>query len=490
MRDVLVSAATSGAVMISTVVATGLLAGGLGPAGFGVYGLSRRLLSVVSAISPGPVGVALARSMALATDERKRGTTFCAAALLALVPNLLLLAAGLAFPAFWARLLLSDARFAPELTATLALILATTIYSVVFARLRGTSDIGQANLWQLWVMGLGPVIVAGALASRGQVRPVIVALAAASSLAVAPLLHWVVGALRSRIRWAEVRAPLLELMAYVVPRIPGAAAFAALLAIGPFLAPYFGSLTEAGYLVAGQSVLRIVEGGTAGFGLVALPKVASLHARKEPGFLRDRVEDLVGLVVHMGLFAACQLTIWSPEIIRAWLGAEYEAAVPIIQVLLVALVPYLGYTMLRSIIDGIEVRPVNTRNLYAALAVAATLSLALGGAGYGSLGLAIANAAGLFVLGGLTVGFLRARLGFSGTHVAIGSAIALNLAAAGLALGARALLVSRLEAAGLVLALLALTLLLLTAYLMALRQLRVRWLLQVEVRLMGRGGAA
>ena len=61
--------------MISTVVVTGWLAGGLGPVGFGVYALSRRVLSAVSAISPGPVGVALARSLALASDDRERHST-------------------------------------------------------------------------------------------------------------------------------------------------------------------------------------------------------------------------------------------------------------------------------------------------------------------------------------------------------------------------------------------------------------------------------
>ncbi len=113
-----------------------------------------------------------------------------------------------------------------------------------------------------------------------------------------------------------------------MPRIPGAAALAGLTAVGPLLAPYFGDLREAGFLVAAQSVLRVAEVGAAGFGLVVLPKVSALQARQQDHFLQARVEDLVGLVLHVGLFAACQLAIWAPEIIRVWLGAAYDAAVP------------------------------------------------------------------------------------------------------------------------------------------------------------------
>jgi hypothetical protein len=51
-------------VMVSLVLVTGWPAAGLGPAAFGVYALSRRMLSAVASVSPGPLGVALARALA------------------------------------------------------------------------------------------------------------------------------------------------------------------------------------------------------------------------------------------------------------------------------------------------------------------------------------------------------------------------------------------------------------------------------------------
>jgi O-antigen/teichoic acid export membrane protein len=322
------------------------------------------------------------------------------------------------------------------------------------------------------------------------VAPVVLALAGTSSLALVPLTAWTLEAARAGTRWADVRARLREQLTYIVPRIPAAAAFNGLLAIGPFLAPHFGTLTEAGYLVAGQSLLRVVEAGTAGFGLVVLPRVAALYAQQRPEYVRDRVEDLVGLTLHAGLFAAGQLAVWTPEIVHAWLGADFAPAVPIIRVLVIGLVPYLGYTMLRLVVDAVEVRAINARNVYAALAVVVTLSLGLGAAGFGAFGLAIGSVGGLAVLGGRTVRFLRSRLGFAGDQVALPLALTLNLFAVASAVAVRALAVEHLEGAVLATCAVGGTVMLAVLYLLVLRRRKVRWLIQVEQRLRGRGAAA
>ncbi len=499
LRDVLLSGATTAGIMVSMVLVTGWLAAALGPVAFGVYALSRRLVSAVGAIAPGPLGVALTRSVAMNPEPRQRYAYLWAGTLLALGPSLAILAAGIAGSAFWADLLLSDSRYAPELVSALGLALAMAVYSVVFSRLRGGREIARANRWQLWVMAAGPVIVVGLGAWRGQVALILVLLGGVALTAAVPLVGWLAAGVRTGVRWAAIREPLRALLRYGLPRVPGAAALAGLLAIGPFLAPYVGDVRQAGYFVAGQSVLRIVEASTAAFGLVALPRVSELQTAGRQEFLRDRVEDLVGFLLHLGLFAGLQLFIWAPEIVRVWLGREYAAATPMIRVLLVALVPYLAYTLLRSVIDGMEERPVNTLNLYAALGCTAVLSVGLAGAGLDGLGLAIASALGFLLLGALTFRFLRRSLGLRREHLGAGLVIASNLAAAGAAL----VIASNLAAAAAALALrsalagrvgdgLALGLgfgaaaCLLAGSVALLRHRQVRWVLEVEARLVSR----
>jgi O-antigen/teichoic acid export membrane protein len=488
VRDVLTSALTALLTMGSLVLVTGWLAAGFGPAGFAVYALARRVVSLAAAVAPAPLALALARAQAGALTERERDAYLCAGALLALLAGLVFAAAGAAFPSFWAQLLLTDARYAGVWLSILVMVAGNLVYSLVFAHLRGTSEIASANLWQLWAMAVGPLIVVGLTASREPVTVILLLLAAVSLTALVPLLTWLVRAVRRGIRPADVRPPLRALLRYSVPRVPGAAALACLSALGPFLAPYFGDLREAGYLVAAQSVLRVAEVSTAGFGLVVLPKVSALQARQQNHFLRERVEDLVGLVLHLGLFAACQLAIWAPEIVRVWLGPEYHDAVPVVRALLVALVPYLGFTLLRSVIDGIEERPVNVWNLYAALAFTTVLSLASGAAGLGAVGLALASAGGFALAGALTVNFLRRTLRFSGLNIHAGTAVMFNLAAALLMLIVRWLLPARLGPGGILVAVTVISGALLVGYLYALRRLRVRWVVEIEARLLRPGG--
>jgi O-antigen/teichoic acid export membrane protein len=120
-------------------------------------------------------------------------------------------------------------------------------------------------------------------------------------------------------------------------------------------------------------------------------------------FLRERIRDVVALALHLGLFVTIQLLIWSDEIVGMWLGHQYLDVIPLMRILLVGFVPYVVFVLLRSIIDGIEERAVNTYNLYVVLIVTVVASLGLAIIGGGIRGLAAGTTLGLGVLGLMTV---------------------------------------------------------------------------------------
>ncbi|MGH7536546.1 MAG: lipopolysaccharide biosynthesis protein, partial [Gemmatimonadales bacterium] len=419
-------------------------------------------------------------------DERDRLAYLAAGALFAVVPNLVLLAVGTPFAGFWARIFFSEARYGPVLTATLVLLVGSALYAVVFARYRGTGQMRRANLWHLWALAFGPALVAGALAESGRVDLIVLATAAVFGVVAVPLAGWLARAAALGVGWNDVQRRLGELLRYGLPRVPGAFAFGGLLAIGPFLAPYFGDLRQAGFLVAGQSIMRVVEGGTSAFGLVALPKMAALQASRRTGFIRERVEDIVAVAFHLGLFATCQLLLWSREIVLTWLGPGFVEAVPLIRVMLLAVVPYLGYALLRSVIDALDERAVNTGNTFVACGITAVLSVGLGLTGWGAFGLALAGSLGFITLGVLSIRHLWRELGLSAAHLSVLPALALNAVMVAAMLGAREVLPAGSQLLSTLAIGLGLEAVAFVLYLLGLRRAGARWLVEVEARLMPR----
>src|SRR5439155_26708163 len=125
-------------------------------------------------------------------------------------------------------------------------------------------------------------------------------------------------------------------------------------------------------------------------------------------------------------FATLQLWLWSGEMTRIWLGPQYDDAVPVIRVIVIGVLPYLLFVTLRSIIDAIEEKAVNTTNLYASLAVTVVIALVLARLGYGAVGLAVATTLGFTLLGTLTFAALWRRVRFDTRPLLVPECLALN----------------------------------------------------------------
>ena len=190
-----------------------------------------------------------------------------------------------------------------------------------------------------------------------------------------------------------------DLWRYGWPRVPSDVAELSILALGPWMASYCGGMAEAGFLLAGQAIFQITNLATKSFGIVMLPRVAALHAEGQVEYLREMVSDVLVFVGHVGLYAMLHLLVWSRVLILVWLGATYADAVLLARLLLVAVIPYTAYVMLRSIIDAVEQRPVNTINLGIALLGVILASLLALMFGWGAAGLALSTSLGYWLLG-------------------------------------------------------------------------------------------
>jgi O-antigen/teichoic acid export membrane protein len=482
LQDVVLTTVTTGITMLSLVLVTRWLAQGLGPDGFGAYGLSRRIVTAVTMFSP--VGLALARYLATDRSPPRRGAYLAGALGVVAVACALVLAIGLVAGDFWTARLFHDGAYRALWDATVMLIVATALYTVLFAWYRGIGQMRKANLWQLWAIGVGPMLVAAAFAGKGRADLIVLLNAALAGAAVGPLVVLVGGALKGSEARRQLRPRLSELLSYGVPRVPGNIAFGGLLAVGPLLAPHFAGLREAGYLVIGQSVLRVVEGGTGAFGLVALARLTELHSEQRTAYIREGVEDLLAMSLHLGLFLTCQLLLWSDVLVGVWLGSGYDAALPLVRVTVLAVVPYLAYTLLRSILDAVDERAVNSSNILVAFGVTVVLALGMGAAGLGAWGLSLAGSLGFLVLGALTVRSVNRTLACRLRGVRPALTVLANLVLLSALWAVKRALGDHWPPGSLLLFALGLEALAFAGYVLLLRRSGVNWVRQVEARLL------
>ena len=427
LRDVVSTTVTSVVTIASLVVVTSLLARGLRPEEFGAYSLTRRLVTTIAPLSTLAMWVALPRYLGMYRGRAKQSYAYLLAALgISVVTTLLVIMIGLALQALFTRLIFQNLRYQPLFRAALFMLVGYGLYVTLYGYYLGIGRMNHANLWQLGVVGLGPMALAGIFANQANAEQIVWLFGGLFMLTALPLGYYSLRGLAQLKGTTILKRTFNDLVKYGWPRTPGGLAFVAILAFGPLLAPHFGTLKDAGYLVVAQSLLSIAETGALGFSLVVLPKAAQLVAAGEESMLRDKIGDLIAFVFDLGLFGMLHIILWSPTIVTVWLGQGYEGVVPLMRIIILCLIPYLSYVTLRSIVDAVKVQAINTINRCVALAITATISLGLANAGLGITGLAIGTTSGIIGLGGLTIYYLWRRYKFDTRQLRIGRCTMIN----------------------------------------------------------------
>lgn len=402
LKDIVSTVITSVLTIVCLVIATSALAQGLGPEQFGAYSLIKRVLNNLEPWVTLSMAISVARFVALKQSGEARLTYLRCGVVLLIALLIPTLAVALLFPEKSAEILFNAGpQYGPVMISLVALIVSYSFYILLYAYYRGIGRMGLANIWQMGVIAVGPMVIALALARPGALELVIYLNAALLALSIFPLLkHLHLSTLATQNR-EQFRSSMNDLIRYGLPRVPGGLIYGGLLSLGPMGATYLGSLKEAGFLVIGQSILKIYEGGIEGFGRAAMPAISTRFSESGKEGLKHRVAELIALIVDMGVFLTIHSTIWMGPILLLWLGDAYEGAILPVKILTLALCPYLAFVTLRSVLDAVEERALTTGYLTLALI---TLVLASGifvAMGFGANGFAAATAVALTVLGGL-----------------------------------------------------------------------------------------
>jgi len=342
------------------------LAGRLfGVVGFSEYSLSRRTISFVQPLLFQGFGLALTRQVAMtdATSDSRSSYTYLLATAMVFAAFMFLLGLASLFYASTLAIIFFGSDAYEYCMCPLAFVLVgIALHGIAWAFWRGKMCIGLACLMESLNLGLLPL---SAFALGGSPAEVFWWTGCLTTICSTVALLYIV--------WNE-RCPLIqlgvharELFRYAVPRIPGAFALAALLGLPATISAHVVDVQYAGYVAFGCSLLGMAGALVSPLGVVLLPHSTKMISAGRIKEVKQLVLKLLSIGFGISLAVVLCVEIFAEQTVTYFLGVNDADLVGIIRLLICSAVPFLIYLSLRSILDGVSHKALNSRNCILAL---------------------------------------------------------------------------------------------------------------------------
>jgi O-antigen/teichoic acid export membrane protein len=402
VKDVFYTSISSIVTILCLILTIKIISNSVEAEEFSMYLLARRIITVIDPVATFAMGFALTRYTAISLNDTKGHSYLSSAILIVFFITVAILILGLSLDNEISKIIFNSSDYISLLHAIFLLIAGYTMYIVLYSHLRGLGLMSIANTWQLSVIAIGPLIVSWqVLRTGGGIELIIYGMAALCFLSV-PFIFNYLKIYKKFGGHFYRKDKLKELIVYASPRVPGAFSYNLIFAVGPFIAAYQGLLKESGFIVIGQFVLRIIEGGVEGFSRVAFPRLSkdfSIFGKKG---LTKNVSNLTVMIFHVGLYLTAHLFIWNKLIIVYWLGYEYIDVLIPLQIITLSILPFLLFAILRNVLDSSDVRPIVSNYLHFILFITILLSILSIWLKLGVNGLTASFVLGIFLLGLMT----------------------------------------------------------------------------------------
>lgn len=337
------------------------------PEAFGEYLVARRVLALVHGSVSLGLGVSLPRYIASASAagaEQRPGGAYLAAGLGMVMAILLLVGTAFATaPEFLAKALFGNPEYRVLLGPIYICLIGVLLHTLAYGHFRGHLNMAAANALQLVNQGaahLLPFAMTGL--TPGRVLAFVGAIWILTA-GTALIVLFIRDGRRHLWRAGTLLAHAWKLLQYGGPRIPGDIILSALFNLPASLAAHFGTIQEAGYVAFGLSALSLIGGVFAPVGLVQLPAATRMVALGETARLEGELRLVVGGGAVLTLAGVILLELIATPLVTWYLGPAYAPAAGILRLVILGAIPYVVYVLLRSALDALSVRAINTRNL-------------------------------------------------------------------------------------------------------------------------------
>jgi O-antigen/teichoic acid export membrane protein len=350
----------------------------LGSVGFGEYVLGRRVVSLLYLPLIMGLGIAAPRYIAIAraqVNDQYRESSFAFAMLTAgFLPTLIIVLAVNTAPALSSRIVFGSTSLTHMITPASISLAGITLHGMIYAIYRGRSQMRIANALQFINLAVAP-LAAFAIGDRSAAQTLLITGVICFSVAASAVIHLVYSERHDFHGTASVREHLRVLLRFGLPRVPGEFALVGLFALPALIAVRTQGVVLAGQFSAAMSLLTIASGSFAPVSLVVLPRASAMAAANDIAGIRHVVIRILLGGTALATIGVVIGELIIPPFIHWYFGSAFVPAIPLFRLCLLGTIPYAIQVLMRSILDALDVRAINARNMIVALCVLVALCL-------------------------------------------------------------------------------------------------------------------
>ena len=364
--------------MISGLLSYKLAKNFFGIQGFAEYSMGKRVIAMLYPIFLLGLGVGITRFVSVfIKDDRQRVLMFIASVFILSVSSIFLILAFLSLKSEISIVFFNSKSYGNLIFPLALTILGLLWHSLAYSYYRGKLEIKKANLIQIINIGIIPVVIFIISENLQQVFFFNGILVLVISLLIIINLIIKEKLLKYNINIHDITQFMKKLFLYSIGRLPGDIALAAIFALIPVFVTHIATVKEGGVVAFGLSLVSLAASFFATIGIVMLPKIGVLYSEKNYSQIKKYISKILQFSIVLPVIGVFLFWVFGDEILNLYLGDDMESYSYMIKLIIVAIIPYVIYVSLRSVLDAIYEKPYNTFNVLISLILLITFGFLL-----------------------------------------------------------------------------------------------------------------
>lgn len=273
---------------------------------------------------------------------------------------------------YFAQLFFGGEQYSKYIIPLFLLLAGYCFHALLFGFLRGKHFVYFPNIIQLINIGLLPILIILNISNILTILYLNGSILLFNSLVLSLFLLSKYGsAFQSKKFLADVKT----LLNYGLPRVLGDFSLLLLITLPSYLVLYIqNDILLSGDVAYSLTLLNLVGAAFGPLGLVLLPEIADFMNKKQYTYIKKRFVAFCAVGLSLTLIGYLIYFFFSESILKLLLGNDYRESVNYLSlIVLKASFGYALYIILRSFLDAIKVKAVNSFNLIFSLCLYALL---------------------------------------------------------------------------------------------------------------------